>query len=166
MYHPGFYPYRRFRPSRLLWFILGGTAATLFIKHREMGSCEDRFRYCRRAQIQAPPSLQQGRDGAIAASPVNATAQNRFPPQRDQAWNVGEQQKIQQWDEEKDRLLALGRQAGDTVSDLSEATLDSVQSLVESLKAKLIEHRIQRERQEKYLEGQLKEEQRNSRRLV
>jgi hypothetical protein len=62
-----------------------------------------------------------------------------------------QQAQAQQWEEDKARVLALSKQAGDTVgsfkrpvlpltsfsqmADLSEATLDSIVSTVEVLKA-------------------------------
>ncbi|KAH9924748.1 uncharacterized protein B0H18DRAFT_955357 [Fomitopsis serialis] len=49
------------------------------------------------------------------------------------------------WDEERHRVQALGKQATDTISELSEATLDSVLATVQSLKVKLAEARTQRE---------------------
>jgi hypothetical protein len=107
-YHHGFHHYRRFRhPSRLLWFIIGGVAATWYIKRKEKHSDEYRFGCCRRPPIQAPQSTQQSNDDGVA--------QSRFPAPRDHVWGAWEQQKADQWEEEKARLLNIGRQAGDTV---------------------------------------------------
>ncbi|KAI0923839.1 hypothetical protein AcW1_006686 [Taiwanofungus camphoratus] len=51
------------------------------------------------------------------------------------------------WEEEKHRMQAIGKQATDTVSDLSEATLETLLSTVQALKAKLAESRAQRDEQ-------------------
>jgi len=55
-------------------------------------------------------------------------------------------------------METLGKQAQDTLTDLSEATLDTVLSTVETLKAKLAEHRAEKERQIRELQA-MREEQ-------
>ncbi|KAJ8453443.1 hypothetical protein ONZ45_g19715 [Pleurotus djamor] len=78
----------------------------------------------------------------------------------------GQRVQEEKWEEEKERMLELGRQAGDTMADISEATLDSVLSTVEALKSKLTMHRIQREEQRKRLEQQMEEEKKKPMRWV
>jgi len=84
-------------------------------------------------------------------------------PASPQPWVLGNQQaQAQQWEEDKARLLSLSRQAGDTMTHLSEATLDSIVSTVGTLKVKLAEHRAQREQQQKQLDEELESQKRNS----
>jgi len=52
------------------------------------------------------------------------------------------------------------------MADLTESTLESVLSTAESLKAKLAEHRAQRELQQKSIEQLLDEQRKNPPRLV
>jgi len=73
-----------------------------------------------------------------------------------------EQQK-KEWEQEREKLLA---KAQDTMSELSESTLDSLSSTVEALKAKLIEHRTKREEQQKLIEKQLEEQKKKPVRYV
>jgi hypothetical protein len=63
-------------------------------------------------------------------------------------------------------MLAWSRQAGDSMTDLSEATLDSILCTVETLKAKLAEHRAQRERQQKQLDEEFEALKKDPPRLV
>jgi len=63
---------------------------------------------------------------------------------------------VDRWDEQ--RVQALGKQATDTISELSEATLDSVLATVQSLKTKLAENRAQREQHLREMQA-LKEDQ-------
>ncbi|KAG5651070.1 hypothetical protein H0H81_009983 [Sphagnurus paluster] len=51
------------------------------------------------------------------------------------------------WSEEKRRVEEIKDSAGDKLAELSEATLDTVLTTVEVLKAKLAEHRAERDRQ-------------------
>ncbi|KAJ4473827.1 hypothetical protein J3R30DRAFT_3707792 [Lentinula aciculospora] len=65
-----------------------------------------------------------------------------------------EQQK-KEWEQERANLLA---KAHDTMTELSESTLDSLSSTVEALKTKLAEHRFKREEQQKLVEKELEEQ--------
>jgi len=133
--------FRYFRrgPSRIVWFILGGAAASWWIKHKEMRTHERYMGYCHRKPVYpAPPASTS--DGSAANQDVNANAQpgsTTMPV----VWGNKE------WEDEKDRMWAVGRQAGDTMSELSEAALDNILSAVETLKSKLTEHRAERDRQ-------------------
>ncbi|KAH0836657.1 hypothetical protein J3R83DRAFT_8376 [Lanmaoa asiatica] len=49
------------------------------------------------------------------------------------------------WEQDGERLKHLQKRAGETVADLSESTLDSIVAGAESLKAKLIQLRTERE---------------------
>lgn len=102
--YPDFHRYYHHRrPSRFLWFAVGAATAALLVKHHQMRSDEQRFGLCRRASIQALHAPLQSHD-------TNATTS--------QSWSFGEPQQAQQWEEDKARLMALSRQAGDAVSML------------------------------------------------
>lgn len=111
--HPYYYgPHlRRFGrgPSRLLWFILGGVAASWWIKHKEMRTHERYAGFCHRKPVYPAPPASVTFDGNTANQDVNTGAQpagSTVPV----VWGNKE------WEEEKDRMWAMGRQAGDTVS--------------------------------------------------
>ncbi|KAJ3912968.1 hypothetical protein F5877DRAFT_71951 [Lentinula edodes] len=68
-----------------------------------------------------------------------------------------------EWEQEREKLLA---KAQDTMVQLSESTLDSLSSTVEALKAKLAEHRVKREEQQKLIDKELEEQKKKPVRYV
>ncbi|KAF5355303.1 hypothetical protein D9758_005980 [Tetrapyrgos nigripes] len=183
-YYPYSSFYRPFLASRLLWFALGAASATLFIWHKEAHHARNSRYWgnCFRAPVQVPGHIG-GLGGAAlnevlpsgmspGASNVNKdacstwarapkTANNEKPTATPNPppplpapvpWGFEsfEQQRIQ-WEQDRERLIA---KAQDAMTELSEATLDSIASTVESLKAKLAEHRAQREKQQRLIEEQ------------
>ncbi|KAJ3483112.1 hypothetical protein NLI96_g6539 [Meripilus lineatus] len=64
------------------------------------------------------------------------------------------------WDEDRKRMNDFGRQAQETFTELSEATLDSLLTTIEMLKAKLAEQKAQREKEDRELEALRQEQQR------
>lgn len=72
----------------------------------------------------------------------------------------------QEWDAEKEKMKAFGKQAQDAMTDMSEATLDSLLTTVTTLKQKLAQHRAQREQQEKLLEEEIEQHKKHPPRFV
>jgi hypothetical protein len=118
------YPYyqmHHFRrgPSRLIWFILGGVTAAWWMKHKEMRSHERYMGHCVRQSIQ--PAEINGQQTQNTKAHWGGSAQAQYeapraspPPQpMPFGWND------QQWEDEKEKMWAMGRQAGDTVSCLA-----------------------------------------------
>jgi len=64
----------------------------------------------------------------------------------------------EQWREEKQKMKAMALQAGDTASEATEATLERILSTVQALKAKLAEHRAERDRQQLLVEQRTQED--------
>ncbi|KAJ7623315.1 hypothetical protein FB45DRAFT_925256, partial [Roridomyces roridus] len=133
--------------------------AALWIRHREADHHynQDRhFGHCLRAPVapmQPPPPVE--------APPPPA----RMPPPP-LPWGYPEAHRDRQWEEEKVKLQELGRQAEDVMTKFSESTLDSIMTTVEALKAKLAEHRAQREQAQRQIEKQLEEQRNNPHRFV
>ncbi|TFK32781.1 hypothetical protein BDQ12DRAFT_691974 [Crucibulum laeve] len=148
-------------PSRILWFAVGAGTAAWWIKHKDT---ERRpFGHCVRPLLQAPPP----------PSPPTPPSEDWTPREISKAinnlggkveWGRGEQQTSHTWEDEQ--VAAFTRQAADTMTELTESTLDSVLSTAQALKAKLAEHRAQREKEQKLLEKQLEEQRRNPPRIV
>ncbi|KAI0792095.1 hypothetical protein C8Q75DRAFT_805137 [Abortiporus biennis] len=65
---------------------------------------------------------------------------------------------VDKWEDERKKLNDFSKKANETFQEISEATLDSLLSTVEGLKARLAENRAERERQAQELQA-LKEEQ-------
>ncbi|KAF7972758.1 hypothetical protein HWV62_17130 [Athelia sp. TMB] len=106
-------------------------------------------------QAQAPPPLYPQQQPQQQAPPWG------FPPQpMPFGWSD------RQWEEEKARMWALGQHAGDRMSDLSEATLENVLATVEALKAKVAEHKAQREAERREFQRQLDEQKKEPRHYV
>jgi len=123
--HP-LHAYRwHYGPSRFLWFCIGAAASAYWMSRDRHRLWLDR---CNRAPIQSP-SVPPSSEAGPSYNPQYDTRAGSAP------WDEGE------------RMLAFSRQAGDKVTELSEATLDSLLSTVEALKAKLAEHRAEREKQ-------------------
>ncbi|KAL0951906.1 hypothetical protein HGRIS_008561 [Hohenbuehelia grisea] len=157
-------------PSRLLWFGLGALSASMWVKHKQWheGQGKQCYEHCLRAPVQAPPTTPQPSpypgDGRPAADVMMMPTSlktipesiNRIPPAQDMVpsvpWMLGYQHQDQRWEQEKEKMRDLGQQAGDMMTELSEATLDSVISTVEIFKAKLLENRARREEQQKQIE--------------
>ncbi|KAJ6621360.1 hypothetical protein B0H10DRAFT_2018150 [Mycena sp. CBHHK59/15] len=169
--HPGFHSWHA-GPRRLIWFALGAASATLWITRKE-AHCHTNERYfghCFRPpvqNIQQRPEPQAGTGDASQWRPRDIpSAINNIPPAPSLPWGYPEMHRDRQWEEEKIKLQALGKQAEDVMAQLSESTLDSLMATMEALKAKLAEHRAQREEAQRQLEKQLEEQRKNPHRFV
>jgi hypothetical protein len=85
--------YHRSAPSRLLWFFFGGVAATWWMKHHH----------------EHAHALSGGVGGFCVRKRIIDPSQ---APNADAHHTTSEAAK---WEEEKERLVALGRRASDTV---------------------------------------------------
>ncbi|PPQ88701.1 hypothetical protein CVT25_009465 [Psilocybe cyanescens] len=181
--YPNFYMGHWSRPSRLVWFIVGAASATWWIKRRESNGRT--FGHCMRPPIQSHIHASGNNDGiqpppqghhspwpqSIGDIPraINNIPEPSPPPPQIYSPNaLGEWEKRQdtQWDLEKEHLAKISRQATDAMAELTEATLESVLSTAEALKAKLAEHRAQREKQQKLIEQEIERQRRDPPRLV
>jgi len=154
-------------PRRAVWFILGAASATFWIAHKEAhrrNETDERyFGHC----FRPPVSPMQPRPPVDVSAPDEPPAQwrPRVPP-ASMPWGYPESHRDRQWEEEKIKLQAIGRQAEEVMAKLSEDTLTSVMSTMESLKTKLAEHRAQREEAQRQSEKQFEEQRKNPHRFV
>ncbi|KAF8892086.1 hypothetical protein BD779DRAFT_1510771 [Infundibulicybe gibba] len=122
--------------------LIGAGSAVWWTRYKSL-DCHS-FSHCVRSSIQyAPPGSPQNKDASPSEPGRHAGHQissmiNNIPPPMEQR--------------EKERIASVARQAGDKVAELSEATLDTVLTTVEVLKAKLAEHRAERDRQQELLD--------------
>ncbi|KAF9501399.1 hypothetical protein BDN71DRAFT_1501119 [Pleurotus eryngii] len=173
------YPYRfHAGPSRFVWFSFGAIAATIWAKRMECYPQGRSYGHCYRVpphylppptppptprtpETTEEPSLWSA-DASNVSSVIKGLPQaiNNIPPADDSRLprSFGERVQQEKWEEEKERMLELGRQVGDSMAEISEATLDSVMSAIEALKNKVTMHRIQREEQRKKLEKEVEQE--------
>ncbi|KDQ15444.1 hypothetical protein BOTBODRAFT_31775 [Botryobasidium botryosum FD-172 SS1] len=113
-------------PSRIVWFILGGLATAWWLRAKDMK------REARAIEGAAPSgSCHERRWGWGWNSSQNEHGQNRNEAQ---------------WEAEREKIRKFGNEAGETIIDVTEASLDSVLSAVDTLKKKLAEQRAERER--------------------
>ncbi|KAJ7066740.1 hypothetical protein C8F01DRAFT_1124391 [Mycena amicta] len=159
--HPRFFYSHGFhsRPSRLVWFLIGGLSASWWI-HRKQShypSLEQHFGRCIRQPVPPLPQNQtQNQDDHRLRDPR--------PPAL--PWGYPEAHRERQFDEEKAKLQAIGRQAEDFMTKLSEDALDSAMTTMQALQRKLAEHRQERERAQRELERQFEEQKQNPHRFV
>ncbi|KAG7440797.1 uncharacterized protein BT62DRAFT_1080650 [Guyanagaster necrorhizus] len=148
------------------WFLIGAGTATIWSHHHRnqpgfCGRTEYTEGYERRGygpwghgwhgrsdgQNQKPRSDDLDRD----AAPPPAPPPPAHPPVAEgQAYTMERQAYTEPPSSvDKERLRELSRQAGDAMSELSEATLDSLMSTILVAKNKLADRRIQRDLEEK-----------------
>ncbi|KAG6890089.1 hypothetical protein C0995_012038 [Termitomyces sp. Mi166 len=134
-YAPGHFWYRRWNhgPSRILWFTFGAIAASLWARHRERVHWHGHS-HCFRPPVQQPVLSTQTESVDPWSARGVSRAVNGIAPEP-------------MTNDDKKRLAEIGVSAGDKLVELSEATLDIVLTTVEILKAKLAEHRAEREKQ-------------------
>ncbi|KAK7048566.1 hypothetical protein R3P38DRAFT_3174815 [Favolaschia claudopus] len=133
--------------SRFIWFVIGAGIGSWWTAHKSSRFDVD----CRfQRSLPAPaPSAPAG------SSDQKAPLNNSEPPAYPAPYN-------RDWDQERARIRQFSRNAEDTVTELSEATLNTILQATEALKAKMAEHRALRE-QERLLE---EDRRRNPPRLV
>ncbi|KAF8194951.1 hypothetical protein BJ912DRAFT_1040521 [Pholiota molesta] len=163
LYHPGphgphpHWVYGR-RPSRLLWFLLGAGTTAVAMKSQAMAQYHGHGRHgwgsCRRVGVEgmgANPASASA-PPASASAPSAAAQRGPCPLKAYEGWEKQQDERIAA---EKAHMAKVSRQAVDTMVELTEATLESVLTTAEALKAKLAEHRVEREKQQKLLEEQV-----------
>ncbi|KAJ6581378.1 hypothetical protein B0H19DRAFT_1114925 [Mycena capillaripes] len=169
-YSHGFHSWRG--PRRTVWFIIGAASATFWNHHKEAHrqTHERYFGHCFRPPVQ---SIQRPPDGQAVSNQEAPQWRprdipntiNNIPP-ASLPWGYPESHRDRQWEEEKQKIQAIGRQAEDAMAKLSEATLDSIMGSMEALKTKLAEHRAQREAAQRQIEKELEEQRKNPHRFV
>ncbi|KAK7051216.1 hypothetical protein VNI00_004716 [Paramarasmius palmivorus] len=122
---------------RLFWFFIGAGAATWWHKHHQYSV----FSECHRRRT----------DYHIGTGASNDTSQA-----------AGQASSHQDWAEERARIREVSRQVGDTVTEISEATLDTLLASVQAMKDRLAQNRLERERFEVEQRRQMEEAQRRS----
>ncbi|KAJ6621799.1 hypothetical protein B0H10DRAFT_2214858 [Mycena sp. CBHHK59/15] len=109
--------------SRFLWFFVGAGVGAWWATNKKM-----RFDCHVSRTLPAPPiSSAAGQQMA----PPNMTEVPNYPPIRNH-----------DWEQERARIRELSQSAGDTVAELSEATLNTIIQATEVLKAKMAERRV------------------------
>lgn len=133
---------------RLFWFIVGAGTATWWMKHHEVPQPQ--------YQVTYPDSQKRDKSRECAANQPSVTLTEC------QRWGWGHRwghNKTQaEWDEDRAKMVALSRQATDTMGEVSEAALDTLLTTVTALKSKLAEVRAQREQEQKRMEEQRKQQ--------
>ncbi|XP_006461933.1 hypothetical protein AGABI2DRAFT_118783 [Agaricus bisporus var. bisporus H97] len=150
-------------PSRFIWFAIGAGVATVWHKCHKIhanSTSWSSWGHCHRAAIQqqypSPLPLSNASTNPDG-SPTSTQAQEpsfsfRDIPRRinnlpSAAWEWGQEKERGKNQEEEDPLADLQRQATETMSDMSEAALETIVATAESLRAKLVENREQRRKQ-------------------
>ncbi|KAJ7128233.1 hypothetical protein C8R43DRAFT_1027484 [Mycena crocata] len=136
--------------SRFLYFFLGFGVGTWWAANKNINV------ECQVHRTLAPP---------VSSGPTpeqNTTESQLVQELREELRNRAQLDRRAVWEQERERVKQFSQTAGDTVAELSEATLNTILQATEALKAKMAEHRAWRE-EERRLE---EERRRNPPRLV
>ncbi|KAI0051005.1 hypothetical protein FA95DRAFT_421436 [Auriscalpium vulgare] len=125
-------------PRRIIWFALGAVAATVWARTRDshvFGGCDTR-----RVRWESENGWRRREEAgaAIVAAPAAAAeVVSGREPQREVVYRAAPQSPEQgvSWEAEREKVRELGRSAGETVSELSEATIDSMLAGLQGLKS-------------------------------
>ncbi|KAJ3747758.1 hypothetical protein DFH05DRAFT_1522115 [Lentinula detonsa] len=136
--------------GNLLWFFLGAGAATMYAKRRNHleheGRCSSHPHSARNIssspEIDQPASTQK--NTFIPSAPWNSHSASVASPTSGTSLILSSDP----WAVEKERIREISSQVGDNVLDFSESTLDTLLSNIASMKAKIVQQRLDRERHE------------------
>ncbi|KAG2364114.1 hypothetical protein BDR07DRAFT_827876 [Suillus spraguei] len=144
--HPYYHYHYRFRgSSRILWFVLGAGAATLWHCSRQMREHRAQYFPC----VMQPRHVQEGSD-EHPTPPVYSKPDREAPASQ----------------EHRLESTRVGGGQGTPEGDMSESTLESIVSTVEALKTKLGQHKTQREQERKKYEEELERQKKEPLRYV
>ncbi|KAJ7486101.1 hypothetical protein B0H11DRAFT_2016945 [Mycena galericulata] len=130
---------------RFLWFFLGAGVGAWWATSKKIN-----------IDCQVHRTLPAAPSGPVQQMPGSngSATENNAPMAYNYNYNINPRDV---WEQERARIREVSRSAGDTVAELSEATLNTVLQATEALKAKMAEHRALREQ-----ERQLEEERRRN----
>ncbi|KAK0216806.1 hypothetical protein IW262DRAFT_1463747 [Armillaria fumosa] len=132
------------------WFLIGAGTATIWSHNTtgtKLGSVDGRST---RKEDTNGEDLGRGDMDGMAGSMDRIRILSQ-PPVMEQQGYTTERQAYSELppSPDKERIRELSRQAGDAMSELSEATLDTLMSTILAAKNKLADRRIQRDLEEK-----------------
>jgi len=105
-------------PKRIFWFVLGGLATAWWLRAKDKREAR-----------------------AIEGAPTDSCHERRWG----RGWHDQKQNETN-WEAEREKIKKFGNEASETIIDVTEASLDSVLSAVDTLKKKLAEQRAEREK--------------------
>ncbi|KAJ7451560.1 hypothetical protein FB451DRAFT_701475 [Mycena latifolia] len=127
---------------RFLWFFLGAGVGAWWATNKKINVD------CQVHRTLGPP---------MSSGPV-AQTNNTSEPMMAQTYSHTHQMTFNRdWEQERERVRQFSQTAGDTVAELSEATLNTILQATQALKAKMAEHRALQEE-----ERRLEEERRRN----
>ncbi|KAJ3840257.1 hypothetical protein F5878DRAFT_613728 [Lentinula raphanica] len=143
-----------------LWFFVGAGAATMYARRQNQHEGTWSHHSCHRTQssrnITPPPSSEVDQTGSTRKEPFfpsapwnNPAAQAAVPSSSlGHPSTSPSTSSPDPWAAEKERMREIGSQLGDNVLEFSESTLDTLLSSIASMKAKLVQQRLEREGQD------------------
>ncbi|KAJ4482590.1 hypothetical protein J3R30DRAFT_3700137 [Lentinula aciculospora] len=141
--------------GNLLWLFIGAGAATVYARrHQHEGfqsggsahGCHSRISRSSASppEVAQPPSPQ--RDTFFPDAPWNNHSASAPPSQN--IPNTSSTSSLDPWAAEKERMREIGSQVGVNVLEFSESTLDTLLTSIASMKARVVQQRLDREKQE------------------
>lgn len=146
-------------PSRLVWFAFGSVATWAYIRHHHQHP-HPQHDWHHRVGCNAGPGRAQWEERERDQSPPNNNNASSSPdgrgdygqwrptqPQR-QPQTQTQSESMTPMDVDHERLRQIGRNAEETISGMSEATIDSMMNVLQRLKDRLGERRGQQQLEE------------------
>ncbi|KAF9063324.1 hypothetical protein BDP27DRAFT_1335335 [Rhodocollybia butyracea] len=139
--------------GNLLWFFVGAGAATMYAKrHSQEGSHWGMNHRCHSHNSPGPsqplPSSPSDNSTAPKEQPYFTPWNKPTAPLSTQDNSIPQGSSSDPWASEKERIKEIGTQVGVNVLEFSESTLDTLLSSIESMKARVVQQRLEREKQE------------------
>ncbi|KAJ3932367.1 MAG: hypothetical protein NXY57DRAFT_121596 [Lentinula lateritia] len=146
--------------GNLLWFFIGAGAATVYTRRRDHLQQHEDFQSggsSHRCHSHSPQT-HSSQEVAQASSPDtepffrNAPSINNSAPtpslSQDASGSSSTTSSSDPWAVEKERMREIGNQVGVNVLEFSESTLDTLLSSIASMKARVVQQRLDREKHE------------------
>lgn len=181
---------------RLFWFVLGGLAASWWMHRREEWYLQHGFCRRPDHTLAAPPPQQENAAQGMESHCTRYERPAWDSPEGQRHWRWGWHERREAeiearrqreqaqapdpvpaprvvaapqaaaWDHEKERIEDMKMKATEKVAEMSEATLDTILSTVNSLKAKLADQKAQMEEEKRRRQQEIEEQQKAPRHLV
>lgn len=146
-------------PSRLVWFAFGSVATWAYIRHHQQhphqgwhhrvgyNAGPGRAQWEERERDQSPPNNNNNNASSSPDGRGDYGQWRPTQPQR-QPQTQTQSESMTPMDVDHERLRQIGRNAEETISGMSEATIDSMMNVLQRLKDRLGERRGQQQLEE------------------
>ncbi|KAJ3880267.1 hypothetical protein F5051DRAFT_171323 [Lentinula edodes] len=158
--------------GNLLWFFIGAGAATVYTRRRDHLQQHEDFQSgwsshrCHSHSSQIPSSQEvaqassPNREPFFPSAPWTNNSASTPSLSQNASGSNSTTSLSDPWAVEKERMREIGNQVGVNVLEFSESTLDTLLSTIASMKARVVQQRLDREKHEEkknVVEGQIQD---------